>query len=155
MDSLTYYDNLQLIDTRLPEMLAILILYYYGKKASNINDLIEFIKKENPLNLSNINVYEIKIGDFLMATAFGMIPKQNWDQKYTADGGLIVVKKNSDLATFYIIDQDLKIELRKYFIANSFLDTASTRRHKFGNVFKDENDGNKMKIKLNLLIRIN
>jgi len=151
MDCLTYFNNLQLIDSQMPEMLAHVIGYYYGKKGSKIKDLIDVLKVENPLKLSNLETYEIKIGDFLMATAFGMIPKLEWDQKYSADGGLIVVKENSDLATFYIIDQDLKMELRKYFISNSFLDTASTSRHQFGKIFQEDMQN---KIKLNLLIRL-
>lgn len=151
MDCLTYFNNLQLIDSQMPEMLAHVIRYYYGKKGSKIKDLIDVLKVENPLKLSNLETYEIKIGDFLMATAFGMIPKLEWDQKYSADGGLIVVKENSDLATFYIIEQDLKMELRKYFISNSFLDTASTSRHQFGKIFQEDMQN---KIKLNLLIRL-
>lgn len=146
----TYKKNLQLVDKNLEILISHLLLEYYG--ASNrekyVKDLLSIVVKKNPLNLSNTNSYQQIICDFLRATAFGMVPRKLWDGKLSANGGMIVVKTDGKLASFYLDNPQSNTNLNEYLLENCFFDTASTSRHNFGKVFD-----NKF-FKFNLLIRL-
>ncbi len=151
MDSETFHSNLQLIDTQFPELIAKLVLYYYQGRGSSIEELVRIIEQENPFNMANKNVYRVKIGDFLLSIALGMVPNTKWDLNYTADGGMLVIREDGELASFYIFKQVLLIELKEYLITHAYLDTPSTTRHEFGKLFHEEG---KTRLKLNLQIRL-
>jgi hypothetical protein len=154
MDSKIYNYNLQLIDTVLPEIISNILIYYYSKAAKDIKEIIKLLEKNNPMKYPDTSIYNKKIADFLVITALGMLPNTKWDGLYDVDGGTIVIKKDGGLVTFFVFQKFFMKEFRKYLINNSFLDTPSTTRHKFGSLFKDNTD-NLIKLKLNLQIRLN
>lgn len=151
MDSKCYYKNLLLIDTQMPLILSYILLYYFQKRGIKLIDLIKCLKIENPLRLPETDIYYEKISELLLATALGMVPKTPWDNLYKADGGLIVIKKDGSIVSFYIFKQILMKELKKYLIEHSFLDTPSTTRNQFGYLYEENNS---IKLKLNLQIRL-
>lgn len=148
--SQTYKSNLAKVDKDLEVLISHLLLEYYGasKREKFIKDLLPYVINKNPLNISNSNTYEKVISAFLKATAFGMVPRVLWDGHFSANGGMIVIKENGDLASFYLDDSQSNTNLEKYLLENSFFDTASTTRHGFGEVF------NSNFFKFNLLIRL-
>ena len=148
--SQTYRSNLSKVDKNLEMLISHLLLEYYGasKREKFIKDLLPYVVKKNPLHLSNSNSYEKIISAFLKATAFGMVPRVQWDGRFSANGGMIVIKEDGDLVGFYLDDIQSNVNLEKYLLENSFFDTASTSRHGFGAVFDDNF------FKLNLLIRL-
>ena len=155
MDSDIFNNNLQVIDTQFPEIISLILLYYYQKKGTSLTDLIRLIQRENPLNLKDLDVYRVKIGDFLLSIALGMMPNRKWNRLYNADGGMLVIKENGDIASFYIFKQKLLEELKEYLIRKTYLDTPSTSRHAFGYLYEVERNGKVIKeLKLNLQIRI-
>lgn len=155
MDSETFRDNLQIIDTQFPEIISLIVLYYYQGKATSLLDLIRLVQRENPLNLKDLDVYRVKVGDFLLSIALGMMPSIKWNRLYDADGGMLVIKENGDIVSFYIFKQKLLEELKEYLIKKTFLDTPSTTRHKFGRLYKVNCNGKTIReLKLNLQIRI-
>lgn len=151
MDSNTFHNNLQLIDTQFPEVISKILLYYYQGKGTSLEDLVQLIEKENPLHLKNNKVYRAKVGDFLLSIALGMMPNTRWNRMYDADGGMLVIREDGEIISFYIFKQTLLEELKEYLIINSYLDTPSTTRHKFGRLYQDRGQ---TKLKLNLQIRL-
>ncbi|MEN9848983.1 MAG: hypothetical protein RL368_1723 [Pseudomonadota bacterium] len=149
-DNPTYNHNLRLIDSQFPEILAHLLLEYYGgeRGCKQLSELVNILEQKNPLQFDCAGLYQAKIEDFLLATALGMIPTVEWNRLYDADGGMIVVKETGELVTFYIVKQPLLAALRNYLFKNAFMDTASTKRHDFGYLY------DKHFFKLNLLIRL-
>ena len=151
MDSEIFNNNLQIIDTQFPEIIAQCVLNYYQGKGTSIESLLNIIERDNPLKLSNPNTYRVKMGDFLLSIALGMMPNTPWNRRYDADGGMLVIKKNGKIATFYIFKQFLLEELKEYLITKSYFDTASTTRHNFGKLYYENGQ---IKVKLNLQIRL-
>lgn len=151
MDSVIFDNNLQMIDTQFPKIISEMLLYYYQGKATSLEKLIQLVQNHNPLKLDNTNIYRIKVGDFLLAIALGMMPNTKWNRLYDADGGMLVVREDGEIVSFYIFKQQLLEELKEYLIINSYFDTPSTTRHCFGKLYQD---GNNTKVKLNLQIRL-
>jgi len=151
MDSDIFKENIQLIDTQMPVLLSKMLLYYFQSKGKTSLELLNELKHENPLKLSDLETYREKFGDFLLASSLGMFPKTKWNNAYDADGGMIVVKNNGDLATFYIFKHAFVKRLKNYLLNHSFFDTPSTTRHHFGYLYAENGQ---TKLKLNLQIRL-
>lgn len=147
-----FYQNLRLIDSNLPHILAYLLFYFYSHKSiGDIVSLTEELMKYNPLNLKERKeyFYEKKICDFIKAVSFGMMPNKRWNGEYEISGGLLTVKKDGDILCHHIFYDSQS--LAKYLYKNTKLETPSTSRHEFANIFKD-NIGNYF-FKLNLQLR--
>jgi len=76
-----------------------------------------------------------------------MVPNKIWDKSFDADGGILVIKKDGEMVTFYREDIKSKDELLEYLGDNTLLETPSKTRHKFGKLESDKS------FKLNLQIR--
>src|SRR5699024_10420835 len=60
--------NLQVIDSKMPEILSELIMHYFSGKGSKVSDLLQLIKRGNPIRFDDSlghNFYEYKIKAFL------------------------------------------------------------------------------------------
>ena len=161
--------NLKLIDSQLPEILAHMIYYKYKNGKSKLTDLLQEIKKQNPLGFDVSKghpFYEYKIKNFLIESALGMTPEAVWTGKYDATGGIIIVKDNGDIVCYHIYNKN---EFEDYLINHTKLEQASTseddmnpgfaksntskpkpKPYKFGWIY-DENG--ELFLKLNLQIR--
>lgn len=142
--------NLQVIDSRMPEILGEFLVYFYSGKGSRIIDLLEIIQKENPCEYNNElghSFYEYKMKSFMRDVALGMVPSVMWSGEFDATGGYIVVKENGDVLCYHIYNHN---EFQDYLLKNTKLETASTNRYEFAEVYREEG---KYYIKLNLQIR--
>lgn len=143
--------NLQLIDSRLPEIFAYLLLYKYTDNLKgDLNVLVDVLKEKNPLCFDaafNHPFYEYKIKNFLTDVALGMTPSQMWTGKYDATGGIIIVKDDGDIVCYHIYNRN---EFQEYLLKNTRLEQASRSRYKFGKLYKEGSD---LFINLNLQIR--
>lgn len=150
-----FKENLELIDSNLPRMLSWLLIWYYqyGTNCS-FAAAATHLEEQNPLKVENpSSYYSLKLQEFLIACGLGMSPSKPWGGGYEADGGYVIVKRDGVLVTFYVVDGELKTRLGQYLLANCFLDTASTTRHGFGDIVKEEPAGESF-IDLNLQIRL-
>lgn len=146
------YQNLRLIDSNLPQMLAFMLFYFYShERSTNIqlltNKLIEF----NPLNLEDNEkdtFYKKKISEFIEAVTFGMMPNIKWDGNYEISGGLLTIKKDGEIVCHHIFYDN--VALKNYLFKNTKLESPSTTRHEYGQLFKKDN---KIFFKLNLQLR--
>lgn len=144
-----YKSNLSSIDQNLSDLLSYILIEYYGSadSTSNLNSLLSLVEAANPLNISDVSRYKKILVTFLEATALGMVPNKVWNKTFDADGGILVIKKNGEIVSFYREDTKSKDELLEYLSENTLLETPSKTRHKFGKLETDKS------FKLNLQIR--
>ena len=146
------YQNLRLIDSKLPQMLAFMLFYFYShERSGDIKLLTDKLIEFNPLQLGNAEkdiFYKKKISEFIEAVTFGMMPNIKWDGNYEISGGLLTVKKDGEIVCHHIFYDN--IALKNYLFKNTKLESPSTTRHGYGQLFK-END--KVFFKLNLQLR--
>lgn len=142
--------NLQMIDSRLPEILADLLLTSYETGIKHIEKLIEIIADKNIINYSGntYQFYKKKIGDFLLNITLGLMPGELWNGEYTVTGGILLVENNGDILVLDAIYY--KEYLVRYLIRNTKLDSPSSNRYKMFDIY--DKNGNKY-FNLNLQIR--
>jgi hypothetical protein len=145
-----FSNNLILIDSLLPQILADVVLKFYSTLHSNIEDLLKLVEDENPLNFDTTNkhlFYSYKIKRFLTDIALGMMPSKVWTGEYDATGGYLIVKADGGILCYHIYNKNL---FENYLFANTKLDTASSSRHGFGEIYEENGY---LYFKLNLQIR--
>ncbi|OZV13543.1 restriction endonuclease [Tissierella sp. P1] len=142
--------NMQLIDSNLPIIISHILLYYYKGVANKLSELIDIVQAANPCNYQleyNHSFYHYKFKAFITDIALGMTPASVWNGVYDANGGYIVVKENGDVLCYHIYNRN---EFQDYLIKNTKLETPSSTRHKFGEIYKVNDE---LYFKLNLQIR--
>jgi hypothetical protein len=145
-----FKNNLVLIDSLLPNILAEITKIFFLSTMSSIRDLTESVNKSNPLNFDTQfahTFYEYKVKRFLTDVALGMTPSKVWTGIYDATGGYLIVKENGDVLCYHIYNRN---QFEDYLFANTKLETASSTRHDFAKMY--EVDG-KFYFKMNLQIR--
>ncbi len=143
-------NNLTLIDSLLPNILADIVFSFYSSSLSYIADLIENAEVRNPMNFDtsyNHRFYEYKIKKLLTEVALGMMPSTLWNGVYDATGGYLIVKEDGEVLSYHLYNKNM---FEDYLFHNTKLDTASSSRHRFGEVYREDGD---FFIKLNLQIR--
>lgn len=150
LEGAIFNNNLILIDSRMPEMLAEIILTYFSTKYSSLTDLTNLIHEKNPLNFDmqyGHNFYEYKVKHFLTDSALGMTGSKVWSGAYDITGGYLIVKNDGDVLCYHVYNRN---QFEDYLFANTKLDTPSSTRHEFGTVY-EENE--QLYFALNLQIR--
>lgn len=146
----TFLSNLQVIDTALPDILAYILLFYFQGGSSNMQDLLNKVEELNPCNFRTDYghpFYRYKIKNLLTDIALGMMAGTVWSGSYDATGGYIIVKQDGEILCYHIYNRN---EFQEYLLKNTKLDTASTSRHDFGYIYKENG---RLFIKLNLQVR--
>lgn len=149
-ESSIFGNNLTLIDSALPKILAEIVFLFFTSGHSKTIDLVGKISKINPLGFNletNHPFYSYKIKRFLTDIALGMMPSKVWTGELDATGGYLVVKEDGEILCYHIYNRN---EFEDYLLNNTKLETASSTRHDFGTVYKAVN---KQYFKLNLQIR--
>lgn len=145
-----FSNNLILIDSRLPEILSEIVYGFYSGESSKMIDLVKSTSAKNPLNFDIENdhkFYDYKIKRFLTDIALGMMPSKVWNGIYDATGGYLIVKGNGDVLCYHIYNRN---EFEEYLINNTKLETASSTRHSFGEIYSEDGQ---LYFNLNLQIR--
>lgn len=150
LEQSVFKNNLVLIDSLLPNILAEIIKTFFTSNLSTIEELTTNINKVNPLNYDTSfahTFYEYKIKRFLTDVALGMTPSKVWAGIYDATGGYLIVKENGDVLCYHIYNRN---QFEDYLFANTKLETASSTRHEFGKIYEENGQ---LFFKLNLQIR--
>ncbi len=148
----TFVRNLRKIDTILPEIVAELLLAYYSDKGSSLPELVSNLGggETKILNFDlDSSDYEFKIKSLLHNVALGMVPNTSWDGLLKAHGGYIIVREDGEIVCYHVYNAD---EFRNYLFKNTRLETPSSSRHDFGQIYSE---GTELFIKLNFQIRFN
>lgn len=150
MQNNTFKNNLILIDTCLPQIVAEMLRLSYTTDVLDIHELVEMVTKENPLDLDlslGHPYYEHKIKQLLVDIALGMTPAKPWKGIYDANGGYLVVKEDGDVLCYHFYDRNL---FEDYLYYNTELDRASTTRYNYAKIIKR---GEELLFNMNLQIR--
>jgi type II restriction enzyme len=149
-ESSVFANNLILIDSALPKIVAESLLLFFSSNYSTISELTTQISEKNPLGYNletNHPFYSYKIKRFLTDIALGMMPSKVWTGELDATGGYLVVKENGEVLCYHIYNRN---EFEDYLFTNTKLETASSTRHEFGKIFEENCQ---LYFKLNLQIR--
>lgn len=149
-ESSVFENNLILIDSALSKIISEILLLFFTSNYSLTNSLVSKISEKNPLNYNlenNHPFYDYKIKRFLTDVALGMMPSKVWSGELDATGGYLIVKENGDVLCYHIYNRN---EFEDYLFTNTKLETASSTRHNFGEIY--EKNGT-LFFKLNLQIR--
>jgi len=151
-ESSIFKNNLILIDSLLPEIIAEILILSSTSNNTKVAELTEEVSMLNPMNYDlthHHNFYDYKIKHLLTDIALGLMPSKVWTGIYDATGGYLVVKDDGVILAYHIYNKN---EFENFLFENTRLIRASTSRHEFGKIFIDENE---QKLKLNLQIRFN
>ena len=88
-----------------------------------------------------------RLKDFVKSTILGIFPTVEWDGNLSANSVLLVNELGELL--FYHTNKDSV--LKDFFYQQTFFDTPSSKRHRFGSVYRENNE---LRIKLNLQLRL-
>ena len=149
-ESSVFGNNLILIDSALPKIIAEILNLFFTSTHSTMSSLTEQISISNPLNYNletNHPFYTYKIKRFLTDIALGMMPSKVWTGELDATGGYLIVKENGEILCYHIYNRN---EFEDYLFLNTKLETASSTRHEFGKIYKENGE---IYFKLNLQIR--
>ncbi len=149
-ESSIFGNNLTLIDSALPKILGRIVYLFYTSVNTKTVDLLNQITRLNPLDYNletNHPFYSYKIKRFLTDIALGMMPSKVWKGEFDATGGYLVVKEDGEILCYHIYNRN---EFENYLLNNTKLETASSTRHDFGTVYKEDET---LYFKLNLQIR--
>lgn len=150
-DHETFENNLMVVDSFMPHIVAQALANHYTFGINGIDDSITVIAKTNPLGFKVRdvdNIYRIKFKNLLVNVALGMTPAKEWDGRYEANGGYLVVKKDGDIVCYHFYDRN---QLEDYLLKNTNFDNPSRSRYHYGSIYRGE-DG-KAYLKLCLQIR--
>ncbi|MDY0266269.1 MAG: HpaII family restriction endonuclease [Methanimicrococcus sp.] len=153
VDDLIFEGNMKMIDSQFPTIMAHLVLLYYSKKGTDLQELTSELDKKDILQLKTNHhnpFYEHMIKKLLIDVALGMVPGTVWTGEREAAGGYIVILEDGDLVSYHTYDEK---EFKEYLFTQTKLETASSgeTRNNFGRIYLD--DDGEYKIKLNLQIR--
>lgn len=149
-DYSTFKLNLQVIDSDLPEIIAHIVKDKYVSRISKLYEVIKKITEDNPMNYDQSQghkFYEYRLVNFLVEAALGMTSKSVWSGKYDIVGGIIIVKPNSEVLCYHLIDFD---KFKQYLKNSSRLDNPSGSKMGYGKVYHEGADSF---IKLNFQIK--
>lgn len=150
MESSVFANNLILIDSLLPSIISQIVYHFYSSLNSKTVDLLRAVKTLNPVNFNTEfkhPFYSYKIKRFLTDIALGMMPSKVWTGILDSTGGYLVVKEDGEILCYHIYNRN---EFEDYLLNNTKLDTASSSRHEFGEIYKENGQ---LYFKLNLQIR--
>lgn len=162
-----FADNLEVVDSSLPKMLADLVKVHYFqqillprparrsgvfREADKLSSAVEMLSKAEPYaSKKRHNFCEIKIKRFLRACALGLMPSEVWNGIDDASGGYIIVLPDGRLVALYVYNTNL---FEQYLYESTIFERASTTRHNFMRLIPDGLTGDYL-LKLNLQIRFN
>lgn len=152
-----FENNLILIDSKLPVILASIIKTHYISGINKISELTEIITSENPCEYDidlNPKFYEYKIKRMLVDSALGMKVAKVWSGNFNANGGYIAVKNDGEILCYHIYNFN---EFQDYLFLHTKIDNPDSKKARcdFGRVLPGSEIGldDGYFIKLNFQIR--
>lgn len=133
-----FYENLLLIDSSLPTILAELLLMSFTEKTKSLSQLTQILTELNPLKFpmqTNNAIYHAKVKRFVADVALGMVPSKPWKANNQASG-ILVVKDSGDIDCYHVI---FRSALEDFLYKDLKFDTPSATRHQFGTITVEEN----------------
>ena len=148
MDSNTFEDNLMIVDSVMPEIVAECMKEHFTSGYNTMKELTNGLIRRNPYGVRNAQAYySTKVKSLLVDSALGMTPATAWTRNYDANGGYLVVRNDGEVICYHFYDRN---QFEEYLYNNTRLDWPSRTRYDWGYVYKKGKDAF---LKLNLQIR--
>lgn len=147
----TFKNNLLYLDTCMPQFIGQCLVAESLANSTKVKDIVEIVAEHNPFDYSGDNrlsFYEHKMKVLLLDVALGMTPGKEWNGRYDANGGYLVVREDGEIVCYHFYNRN---DIEDYLYYNTRFERASRKRYHFGSLFRGE-DGN-VYMKLNLQIR--
>ena len=131
----TFKLNLQIINSDLPKIIALVVLAKFRDRIIEIEKVIEDLRAQNPMKYDlseGHKFYEYRIVNFLMEAALGMTSKTVWSGEYQVIGGILIVQSNSEILCYHLIDFN---KFRSYLKRECKLDNPSGLKMGYGSLF--------------------
>ncbi|MGH1339382.1 MAG: HpaII family restriction endonuclease [Aureispira sp.] len=145
--------NLALSDSAMPIIIGDVLIEFYKHRISKLSDIVDSIHKKGALqkkiNYKDENFLKVKLKRLLVNILLGFFAGNKWDGKNLANG-TIIMKKTGDCVGFHVVQIE---ELKDYLYNEIRLETPSTTRHRFGQLYLEKDK--KLYFKLNLQLRFN
>lgn len=132
-----FRDNLEMIDSKMPDILAFAMVYRYRDNIKQYKDIVNLLCQNNPMNYHNREIYRYKFKKLLCASALGMLPATQWNGVDEANGGYIIVKSDGDILAYYLHNRNA---FEDYLLRSTYLETGSTSKHGFATIYKDNGE---------------
>ena len=113
VDNPVFARNPMSIDSRMDEILAEALVVHYRDNVKRVSDLVETLEEDNPLGFPASGCYRYKTKKLLCANALGFQPSVEWNGKDEANGGYIIVTKQSSVIAYHIYNRD---QLEEYLL---------------------------------------
>ncbi len=143
-ENATYENTLRKVDSKMPEILADALLSYFNRQTTKALSDYPIKKISDKAQAEQITC---RLKDFVKSTILGIFPTVEWDGNLSANSVLLVNELGELL--FYHTNKDSV--LKDFFYQQTFFDTPSSKRHRFGSVYRENNE---LRIKLNLQLRL-
>jgi len=148
MDCETFEDNLMIIDSCMPEILAEGIKEHFLSGINDLKDITSALSRRNPLGVRKPQqFYKAKMNALLIDSALGMTPATPWTRVYDANGGYLVVRDDGEVLCYHFYDRN---QTEDYLFNNTRFDYPSRTRYDYGYLYRSGGD---VLIKLNFQIR--
>lgn len=80
--------NLRVVDSSLPEILAVMMLFMYDAGTSDVPTMVDHLDRTNPLGCQGPHdFYRTKVKRLLAECFMGVVPDEAWNGIATAHGG--------------------------------------------------------------------
>jgi hypothetical protein len=151
----TFESNLIMVDSRMPEIVAHLLLAHYSGVKGHLAALIEHLTKSNPLEMTAplaSTYYRHKLKTLLIDCALGMTPSRVWSGEHSSNGGYIIVARDGALHCLHAFERD---SFGDYLVSSTKLERGDLDRHAYGELVESvDDDGNpRFHVLLNFQIR--
>ncbi len=150
-----FKNNLIFIESKLPQILAEIILFSYQYNSFKLPNLLDLLEDENPLNIPNLGhkkFYTYKIKEFMKHLLLGMKSNEVWHGDSDIYNHYPIVKDGDEII-YYTEDTNKLIDI---VIKNSKLNPLKTKDSNI--YFENEKYCLKLSLQLNFknnLLRIN
>lgn len=152
-----FEQNLKMIDTAFPRMLASVLKFAYLEGEMSLGRLLGSQRLLDDLSGALglpvpivRRVLRHKMKDLLRQSALGMNPGRAWEGEVEAHGGWIVVKSDGQVVCFHLVNDD---DFREYLLASCKLETPSMTRHEAGYVYRQSPES-AAQLRLSLQVRL-
>lgn len=145
----TYANNLNLIDSDLPLILAECFLAYYRTKKANLPDLLTYLDRTNPCHFPTnhgISFYSFKLKKLLLESAKGMKPCSRWSGTHDPKGGYVIASEFGE-TPYHILQKNIFIN---HLLERTRLDLPPSSINNHGFIYDIQGE---TYINLNLQIR--
>ena len=146
--SAQFEENLQFIDSKMPDFLQNMVLISYMYNLKTTADILGKMKELNPLNFSNLEMYSYKYKKLLCAWALGLTPERtDWVGTEDANGGYITVRSDGEVVCYHLYNRS---DFEQYLYDYTVFDRPSTSKYGYFDVYKEDGV---YKVKLCLQVR--